>query len=169
MGYTQLKPDLWVLLPCPNGREVWQPVEFELTARTDGAILKKLRPWAVAAQYGQYWPVVFVVADEQTSEKIKIIGYNLGIPVAATTVKNFELGLAMGLSTDLRYLRSGEGRVSVADWAQMVVQHWRRPDLVDLLQPATFDVPQNQVSLHHPAAAVHAPGGPGMVEARYGQ
>ena len=150
LGYTQLKPDLWVLLPCPNGREAWQPVEFELTARTDGAILKKLRPWAVAAQYGQHWPVVFVVADEQTSEKIKIIGYNLGIPVAAATVKDFELGLEMGLSTDLRYLRSGEGRVSVADWVQMVVQHWRRPDLVDLLQPATFDVPQNQVPFHHP-------------------
>ena len=150
LGNTQLKPDLWVLLPCPNGREVWQPVEFELTARTDGAILKKLRPWAVAAQYGQYWPVVFVVADEQTSEKIKIIGYNLGIPVAAATVKNFDMGLAMGLSTDLRYLRSGEGRVSVAGWAQMVVYDWRRPDLVDLLQPATFDVPQNQGSFHHP-------------------
>ena len=104
----------------------------------------------MAAQYGQYWPVVFVVADEQTSEKIKIIGYNLGIPVAAATVKNFELGLEMGLSTLFRAFRYGEGRVSVADWAQMVVQHWRRPDLVDLLQPATFDVPQNQVSFHHP-------------------
>ena len=150
LGNTQLKPDLWVLLLCPNGREVWQPVEFELTARSEGAILKKLRPWVVAAQYGQYWPVVFVVADEQTSEKIKIIGYNLGIPVAAATVEDFELGLAMGLSTDLRYLRSGEGRASVAGWAQVVVQHWRRTDLVDLLRPATFDVPQNQVSFHHP-------------------
>ena len=150
LGDTQLKPDLWVQLPCPNGRNVWLPVEYELTARTDRAILRKLRPWIVAAEFGRYWPVVFVVPDEQTCEKIKSIGYNLGIPVAAATVKDFELGLKMGLSIDLRFWRAGEGRVSVADWTQMVVQHWRRPDLVDLLQPATFDVPQNQVSFHHP-------------------
>ena len=149
LGDTQLKPDLWMLLPCPNGREVWQPVEFELTARTDGNIQNKLRPWVAAAQYGQYWPVVFVVADEQTSEKIKIIGHNLGIPVAATTMKDFELGLSMGLSTIFRPFSYGEGRVSVPGWAQMVVQHWRRPDLLNLLQPATFDVPQNQESFHH--------------------
>ena len=149
LGETQLKPDLWVQLPCPNGREVWQPVEYELTARTDAAILRKLRPWALAAKFGRCWPVVFVVADEQTCEKIASIGYKLGIPVAAATVSDFERGLEMGLTTLYRALRYGESRVSVAGWAQMVVQDWRREDLLDSLQAATFDVPQHQLPVHN--------------------
>ena len=150
LGNTQLKPDLWVLLRCPNGRKVWQPVEYELTARTDGGILRKLKPWAVAAEFGKYWPVLFVVADEQTRDKIASIGYNLGIPVAAATVEDFERGLKMGLTTDFRAWRGGEGRVSAAGWAQMVVQDWRREDLLDSLQPASFDVPDYQLPVHNP-------------------
>ena len=102
LGNTQLKPDLWVRLLRPNGREVWQPVEFELTARSDGAILKKLRPWIVAAELGRYWPVLFVVADERVRDKIASIGYNLEIPVVAATVEDFVIWLAMGLRTDFR-------------------------------------------------------------------
>ena len=150
LGNTQLKPDLWVLLPCPNGKEVWQPVEYELTARTDGAIRRKLKPWIVAAEFGRYWPVLFVVPDEQTCEKIKRIGYDLGVPVAATTVSYFELGLKRGLSIDLRFWRAGEGRVSVVDWTRMVVQEWGRKDLLDSLRPATFDVPSFQLPVHNP-------------------
>ena len=88
----------------PNGREVWQAsrVEFELTARSDGAILKKLRPWIVAAELGRYWPVLFVVADERVRDKIASIGYNLEIPVVAATVEDFVIWLAMGLRTDFR-------------------------------------------------------------------
>ena len=150
LGNTQLKPDLWVLLRCPNGREVWQPVEYELTARTDGAIRRKLKPWAVAAEFGKYWPVLFVVADEQTRDKVASIGYDLGIPVAATTVRYFEVGLEMGLTDDFRAWRYEDHRVSVATWAQMVVQDWRREDLVDSLQPASFDVPSYQLPVHNP-------------------
>ena len=148
LGDTQLKPDLWVQLACPDGRKVWQPVEYELTARTEGAIRRKLRPWIVAAEFGRYWPVLFVVADERVRDKIASIGYNLGTPVAAATVKDFEDGLKMGLSTDLRFWNGGGGRASAAGWAQMVVQDWRREDLLDSLQPATFEVPQYESPVH---------------------
>ena len=120
LGDMHLKPDLWVRLLRPNGREVWQPVEFELTARAEGAILKKLRPWAVAAKFGRYWPVLCVVADERAHNRFASIGYNPEIPVAAATVEDFELGLAMGQTTGFRAWRCG-GSIIVS-------RHCRRSD-----------------------------------------
>ena len=55
LGSTQLKPDLWVLLPCPNGREVWQPVEFELTAQDGWSYSEETQ---ALDRGGPIWPVL---------------------------------------------------------------------------------------------------------------
>ncbi len=51
-GRTQITPNLWVLVPLGDGRAMWHTVEYERSAVSPKAILKKLRPYRLAWDMG---------------------------------------------------------------------------------------------------------------------
>ena len=51
-GRTQITPDLWVLVSLGDGRAMSHTVEYERSAVSPKAILKKLRPYRLAWDMG---------------------------------------------------------------------------------------------------------------------
>ena len=68
-GGTQLRPDLWVLLPLGDGTAMWVAVEVERSATGDAAIDRKCRPHRIARDRGETWPVLVVAGKGVPSAK----------------------------------------------------------------------------------------------------
>ena len=68
-GGTQVRPDLWALVPLGDGTAMWCAVEVERSAANKAAIARKLGPLRVARECGEEWPVLVVAGKGVRSEK----------------------------------------------------------------------------------------------------
>ena len=66
---TQVRPDLWVLVPLGDGTAMWHAVEVERSATADAAIDRKLAPHRIARDWGGIWPVLVVAGKGTKSER----------------------------------------------------------------------------------------------------
>ena len=66
---TQLRPDLWVLVPLEGGTRMWCAVEVERSAASDSAIERKLGPLRIASERGEAWPVLVVAGKGVRSKE----------------------------------------------------------------------------------------------------
>ena len=74
---TQMKPDLWVLIPLGDGRAMWHAVEYERSAISWKAIKRKLRPYLVAWDLGQAQPLLVVCHTEAAARRFEELGRDL--------------------------------------------------------------------------------------------
>ena len=65
---TQVRPDLWVLVPLGDGTAVWHALEVERSAAGKTAIDRKLAPHRIARGWGGIWPVLAVAGKGTKSE-----------------------------------------------------------------------------------------------------
>ena len=70
-GNTQLRPDLWALIPLGNGSAMWHAVEVERSALSDSAIDRRLGNYRVAQELGDRWPQLWVVGKGIRSKQGK--------------------------------------------------------------------------------------------------
>ena len=68
-GGTQLRPDLWVLVPLGNGTALWHALEVERSAARNAAIDRKAEPLRIARDRGHVWPVLAVAGKGVRSDK----------------------------------------------------------------------------------------------------
>ena len=68
-GGTQLRPDLWVLLPLGGGTAMWVAVEVERSAASDAAIDRKCAPLRISRDLGHPCPVLVVAGKGVRSEE----------------------------------------------------------------------------------------------------
>ena len=68
-GGTQLRPDLWALVPLGNGTALWHALEVERSAAQYAAIDRKLGPYRIARDRGHVWPVLVVAGKGKRSDK----------------------------------------------------------------------------------------------------
>ena len=68
-GGTQLRPDLWVLLPLGDGTAMWVAVQVERSATKEAAIDRKCKPHHIARDRGETWPVLVVAGKGVRSEQ----------------------------------------------------------------------------------------------------
>ena len=68
-GGTQLRPDLWVLVPLGDGTAMWHAVEVERSAAADASVDRKLGPSRTARDRGETWPMIVVAGKGIRSDK----------------------------------------------------------------------------------------------------
>ena len=66
---TQVRPDLWVLVPLGDGTAMWHAVEVERSATADATIDRKLAPHRIARDWGGIWPVLVVAGKGTKNER----------------------------------------------------------------------------------------------------
>ena len=79
---TQIKPDLWVLVPLGDGWAMWHAVEYERSAVGEKRILKKLLAYEVAWQLGQAVPLLMICETEVAARRFQEMGRHLPMLVA---------------------------------------------------------------------------------------
>ena len=68
-GGTQIRPDLWVLVPLADGTAMWCAVEVERSAAGNAAIERKISPFRIARDFKEEWPVLVVAGKGVRSDK----------------------------------------------------------------------------------------------------
>ena len=83
-GITQLKPDLWVLVPLGDGSAIFAAVELEYSAKAHAAITGKLGPSRLAkSQAGEPCPLLVVTGTAGAADLFASLGDDL--PMLATS------------------------------------------------------------------------------------
>ena len=68
-GGTQIRPDLWILLPREDGTAMWCAVEVERSAAGPAAIERKLGPYRLARDLKEEWPVLVIAGKGVRSDR----------------------------------------------------------------------------------------------------
>ena len=122
---TQLRPDLWALIPIGNGRAMWHAVEIERTASAYSAVRTRLGNHRKARQQGEVWPGLWVLGkgvdstqgrarDDAATQRFMDIGGDLPILV---------IPRYRAFDKDLSYLKSGwlrDGQTVPIDYLKRV-------------------------------------------------
>ena len=106
---TQIRPDLWALIPIGNGQAMWHAVEIERSALAFSAIRTRLKNHRKARQQGEVWPGLWVLGkgvdspqgrakDDGATRQFMDIGGDLPILV---------IPRYRALDKDLSHLKSG--------------------------------------------------------------
>ena len=130
-GNTQLRPDLWILVPLDGGRAMWLAVEVERSATAVSSITHKLGHFRIAKDLGEAWPVLVIAgkgrkgAAEREKDNTAVHRFmDLGndLPMLVTPFCQVLEGKLVG--ADSRWLRGGRV-VPITDLQDSV----KRPEL----------------------------------------
>ena len=89
LGITQLKPDLWVLIPLGDDIGMFAAVELEYSAKTREAVNRKLLPYRLAqSAAGEPCPLYVVTGTAEAADLFAMLGDDL--PMLAASQEELE-------------------------------------------------------------------------------
>ena len=130
---SQLKPDLWVLIPSTDGTAMWHALEFERSARAESQVIRKLRPYRRAMGKGNPWPLLMICGKGKPGDKANtedqstartFVRHGVDLPMLVMTAREAFSGRLVLPGDTWRHMG---GRVPITYLIDTVV----RPDLLE--------------------------------------